>query len=66
MHYHGLGVTVGLATQLVQTWGREVCKDVLAFCWRIMTEVHMGTHDEVDTRCCSGDCGRGVDDHGSR
>jgi len=47
---------VGLATQLVQTWGPEVCRGVLTLCRSIMTEVHMGTHDEDNMRCYNGDC----------
>ena len=55
MNSHGLGMTVGLATQLVQTWGLTVYRDVLALCWSIMAAVHMRTtHDEVNTKCCSG------------
>ena len=53
MHSHGLGMTIGLATQLVQTWGLTVCRDVLALCWSIMAAVQMMTHEEVDTICCS-------------
>jgi len=52
VHSHGLNVTVGLITRLVQTWGSTVHRDVLALCWSIMAVVHMmTTHDEVDTRC---------------
>jgi len=47
---------VGLATQLVQTWGLKVYRDVFALCWSIMTEIHMETHDEDYMRCCNGDC----------
>ena len=47
---------VGLATQLVQTWGPEVYRDVLALCWSIMTKIHIGTHDGGYMRCCNGDC----------
>ena len=54
VHSHGLSVTVGLITWLIQTWGREVYKDVLALCWSIMAAVHMMTHDEVNMGCCSG------------
>jgi len=45
---------VGLAIQLVQTWSREVCRRMLALCWSIITEVHMMTHDEVDTDVAMG------------
>lgn len=56
VHSHGLSVTVGLATQLVRVMrGSSVQRDMLALCWSIMEEIHMRTtHDEVDTRCCSG------------
>ena len=30
VHSHVLSVTIGLATQLVQTWGSTVYRDVLA------------------------------------
>ena len=53
VHSHGLGVTVGLATQLVQIMRACSVQRCVSICWSIMAAVYMRTtHDEVHMICC--------------